>query len=43
MLLKKASEREWVPTDFPGIERSLFRNNESGGRSSLPDIPLPRL
>jgi quercetin dioxygenase-like cupin family protein len=35
MLVKKASEREWAPTDYPGIERSLFRNNESGGRSSV--------
>lgn len=35
MLLKKANEREWAPTDYPGIERSLFRNNEAGGRSSF--------
>jgi quercetin dioxygenase-like cupin family protein len=35
MLLNKATEREWKATDYPGIERSLFRNNESGGRSSL--------
>jgi quercetin dioxygenase-like cupin family protein len=35
MLVKKASGREWVPTDYPGIERSLFRNNETGGRSSV--------
>jgi quercetin dioxygenase-like cupin family protein len=35
MLVKKASGREWAPTDYPGIERSLFRNNESGGRSSV--------
>ena len=35
MLLNKATEREWKPTDYPGIERSLFRNNESGGRSSV--------
>ena len=35
MLLKKANEREWTPTDYPGIERSLFRNNDSGGRSSV--------
>ena len=25
MLLNKATEREWKPTDYPGIERSLFR------------------
>ena len=35
MLLKKASEREWIPTDFPGIERSLFRNNDTGGSTSV--------
>lgn len=35
MLLKKAYDRQWVPTDHAGIERSLFRNNEGGGRSSV--------
>lgn len=35
MLVKKAVDREWAPTDYPGIERSLFRNNEAGGRSSV--------
>ena len=35
MLVKKAAGREWAPTDHPGIDRSLFRNNESGGRSSV--------
>ena len=35
MLVKKAAGREWQATDHPGIERSLFRNNESGGRSSV--------
>jgi quercetin dioxygenase-like cupin family protein len=35
MLVNKASDREWKPTDYPGIERSLFRNNETGGRSSV--------
>jgi quercetin dioxygenase-like cupin family protein len=35
MLVKKAADREWKPTDYPGIERSLFRNNETGGRSSV--------
>jgi quercetin dioxygenase-like cupin family protein len=35
MLVKKAVEREWKPTDYPGIERSLFRNNDTGGRSSV--------
>ncbi len=35
MLVRKAADREWAPTDYPGIERSLFRNNEGGGRSSV--------
>lgn len=35
MLLKKSADREWAATDHPGIERSLFRNNDSGGRSSV--------
>jgi quercetin dioxygenase-like cupin family protein len=35
MLVNKAAGREWAPTDYAGIERSLFRNNETGGRSSV--------
>ena len=35
MLVNKAIEREWKATDYPGIERSLFRNNDAGGRSSV--------
>lgn len=35
MLVKKAAGREWSPTDYAGVERSLFRNNETGGRSSV--------
>ena len=35
MLLKKSTDREWKATDYAGIERSLFRNNETGGRSSV--------
>ena len=35
MLVNKAADREWKATDYPGIERSLFRNNETGGRSSI--------
>ena len=35
MLVNKAAEREWRATDYPGIDRSLFRNNETGGRSSV--------
>ena len=33
MQVRKAAGRDWAPTDYPGIERSLFRNNETGGRS----------
>ena len=35
MLVNKAAGRDWKATDYPGIERSLFRNNETGGRSSV--------
>ena len=35
MLVKRAADREWAATDHRGIERSLFRNNDSGGRSSV--------
>jgi quercetin dioxygenase-like cupin family protein len=35
VLVNKAATRDWKATDYPGIERSLFRNNETGGRSSV--------
>lgn len=35
MLVNKTADREWKATDYPGIERSLFRNNDTGGRSSV--------
>ena len=35
MLVNKAAGREWKATDHPGIDRSLFRHNETGGRSSV--------
>ena len=35
MVLNRKAGREWKPTDYPGIERALFRNNETGGRSSF--------
>lgn len=35
MLVNRSSEREWTPSGLPGIERSLFRNNDAGGRSSV--------
>jgi quercetin dioxygenase-like cupin family protein len=35
VLVNKSVTREWKATDYAGIERSLFRNNETGGRSSV--------
>lgn len=35
MLINKAVNREWKVTEYAGIERSLFRNNDAGGRSSV--------
>lgn len=35
MLVHKAADRAWLATDYGGIERSLFRTNETGGRSSV--------
>ena len=35
MLVNKNVDREWKVTDYPGIERSLFRNNDTGGRTSV--------
>jgi quercetin dioxygenase-like cupin family protein len=35
MLVNRSAERPWMPTNHRGIERSLFRTNESGGRSSV--------
>jgi len=35
MLVRRVSERSWQPADQPGIERSVFRTNESGGRTLL--------
>lgn len=35
MQINKAANREWAPTGYAGIERSLFRNNEQGGRASV--------
>ena len=35
MLVNRAADRTWTPTDYAGIERSLFRNNDTGGRSSV--------
>jgi quercetin dioxygenase-like cupin family protein len=35
MLVKKSAERIWKATETSGVDRSLFRNNELGGRSSV--------
>ena len=35
MLVNRSTGRQWKATDYPGIDRSLFRNNETGGRSSV--------
>ena len=35
MLVNKVVNRQWKPTETSGVERSLFRNNEAGGRSSV--------
>jgi len=35
MVLNRNAGREWKQTDYAGIERALFRNNETGGRSSF--------
>ena len=35
MLVNRSADRTFSPTNYAGIERSLFRNNETGGRSSV--------
>lgn len=35
MLVKSAANREWIPTDYAGIERSVLRLNDTQGRTSL--------
>lgn len=35
MLVNRSANREWKPAGHPGIERALFRNNDTGGRSSV--------
>ena len=35
MLVNKSTDRVWEATETSGVERSLFRNNETGGRSSV--------
>ncbi len=35
MLKSHASERQWLPTDYDGIDRSVLRLNDGGGRTSL--------
>lgn len=35
MLVNTSAERQWKATEYAGIERCLFRNNDGGGRSSV--------
>lgn len=35
MLVNNAANRQWFATDYAGIERSLFRHDDTGGRSSV--------
>lgn len=35
MLVNKSENRVWTATGYPNVERCLFRNNETGGRSSV--------
>jgi len=35
MLVNKSTDRLWKITETSGVERSLFRNNDAGGRSSF--------
>lgn len=35
MLVNKSTDRVWKATEASGVERSLFRNNDAGGRSSV--------
>ena len=35
MLVARSRDRDWKPTDYAGIDRCLFRNNDAGGRSSV--------
>ena len=35
MLVNKVVNRQWKSTETSGVELSLFRNNEWGGRSSV--------
>lgn len=35
MEINTAADRTWTDTGHPGVQRSLFRNNAAGGRTSL--------
>ena len=35
MLVNRSAGRQWSATGHAGVDRSLFRNNEAGGRSSV--------
>ena len=34
-MLNRAAGREWKPTEHAGVDRALFRYNDTGGRSSF--------
>ncbi len=34
-MLNRSEGREWKPTEHAGVDRALFRYNDTGGRSSF--------
>ena len=34
-MLNRSAGREWKPTEHAGVDRALFRYNDTGGRSSF--------
>ncbi|MDQ3026835.1 MAG: cupin domain-containing protein [Pseudomonadota bacterium] len=34
-MLNRSTGREWKPTEHAGVDRALFRYNDTGGRSSF--------
>ena len=34
-MLNRSEGREWKPTEHSGVDRALFRYNDTGGRSSF--------
>ncbi|WP_438971019.1 cupin domain-containing protein [Methylophaga sp.] len=35
ILVNREEDRDWILTDFMGIERSVLRRNENGGRTFM--------